>query len=198
MSAVKSRREEYAQNTREALVRSGAALFADRAFAEVSAEELVAAAGLSRGALYHHFGGKQGLFAAVFEDLENTAAERIAAAMSEPAGLREKTIAGMNAFLDICTDHAYRQIVLLQGPLVLGWERWRELDRRSLAGLMVTQTKLLKEQGLTRFSPELVAAMFYGGLTDMSFVLAASPDPAPIRAEAARMLEDLLDSLRPA
>ncbi|MGV9414982.1 TetR/AcrR family transcriptional regulator [Nocardia sp. NPDC003693] len=198
MSAVKSRREEYAQSTREALVRSGAALFADRPFADVSAEELVAAAGLSRGALYHHFGGKQGLFAAVFADLENAAAERIAAAMSAPPGLREKTIAGMNTFLDVCTERDYRQIVLVQGPTVLGWDRWRELDRLSLSGLLVAQVELLKEQGLTGFSPELVAAMFYGGLTDMSFVLAASDDPARARDEAGRMLERLLDSLGPA
>ena len=139
---VKSRREQYVESTRTALLDTGRRHFTERGFADVSAEELVRAAGLTRGALYHHFNGKQGLFEAVFEEYEDEAAQRIAAAVAGAGGDPwHRGIAGIRAFLDICAEPGYRQIVLLQGPIALGWQRWRELDQRYLGALL--------EDGLT-------------------------------------------------
>ncbi len=137
MEPVKTRRARYVESTRTALLDTGRRFFAERGFADVSAEELVRAAGLTRGALYHHFAGKQGLFEAVFEDLEARAADRITAAMAAGTGdAWGRASAGIRTFLEICSDPEYREIVLLQGPIALGWRRWRELDQRYLGTLL--------------------------------------------------------------
>src|SRR5277367_1432015 len=122
MGSDKSRREMYAESTRGELLETGKRLFLERGYTSVSAEELVRTAGLSRGALYHHFGGKQGLFETVFTQLEREAAERIAAAFATQTDPWLQALAAINAFLDVCTQPDYSEIVLRQGPLALGWD----------------------------------------------------------------------------
>ncbi|MGW1617292.1 TetR/AcrR family transcriptional regulator [Streptomyces sp. NPDC002285] len=198
MAPVNTRREVYAESTRRALLESGICFFTDPGYVEVSAEELVRAAGLSRGALYHHFDGKRGLFEAVFEELEQRAAQRITDALDSSGDLWERTVAGLAAFLDVCVDDNYRKIVILQGPAVLGRERWRDLDSQYLGGLILNQVRALNEAGLISDHPAgLVAASFYGSLTEISFVLASVNDATEGREHAARLVETLLASLRP-
>ncbi|MEU9022016.1 TetR/AcrR family transcriptional regulator [Actinomadura sp. NPDC048394] len=196
MEPVKSRREQYVESTRAALLGTGRRHFAERGFADVSAEELVRAAGLTRGALYHHFNGKQGLFEAVFEELEDEAAQRIAAAITGAGGdAWRRGTAGIRAFLDICAEPGYRQIVLLQGPIALGWPRWRELDRRYLGGLL--------EDGLTAIlgaAPAhplpLTATALYGALTELALTIADADDPARARDQAVRLVVAMLKGVR--
>src|SRR5215813_8370072 len=98
---VRSRREEYTESTRRALLDSAAAAFVERGYAEASLDEIARSARLTKGALYHHFSGKQDLFRAVFEEVE---AEMIAAVLragAEPDQWR-RLLAGIRAFLDAC------------------------------------------------------------------------------------------------
>lgn len=193
---VKSRREQYVESTRTALLDTGRRHFTERGFADVSAEELVRAAGLTRGALYHHFNGKQGLFEAVFEEYEDEAAQRIAAAVAGAGGDPwHRGIAGIRAFLDICAEPGYRQIVLLQGPIALGWQRWRELDQRYLGALL--------EDGLTAIlgaapahSLPLTAAALYGALTELALTIADAADPAQARDQAVQLVAAMLKGVR--
>jgi AcrR family transcriptional regulator len=192
---VKSRRERYAESTRTALLETGRRFFAGRGFTDVSAEELVRAAGLTRGALYHHFAGKQGLFEAVFEELEAEAAERVAAAMAGEDAPRTRATAGTRAFLEICSDPAYRQIVLLQGPIALGWERWRELDQRYLGTILTdVLAALLGHRGPHPLG--LTAAAFYGALTELALAVANARDQAQAREQAVRLVGAMLDGVR--
>ncbi|MBH0779459.1 TetR/AcrR family transcriptional regulator [Nocardia bovistercoris] len=190
MSSGPSLRRMYAENTRRVLVDTGLRAFVEQGFAAVSAEELVRAAGLSRGALYHHFGGKRGLFEAVFEDQQRHARDRVEARVRADHDLLEQLLAGMDTFLDICGERDYREIVLVQGPVALGWQRWRELDRQQFHGLLLASATRMIDAGLLPgdIRPDLHAAGLYGMLTEMSFTIADADDPVRARQEAGRCL----------
>src|SRR6187401_532630 len=123
--------------TRAELMRVARALFAQRGYAGVGTEEIVARANVTRGALYHHFADKRALFRAVHEELEQ---ELVASIGEQIAGIDdawELAVTGVRAFLDACAgDPALRQIALIDAPAVLGWEEWREVDARYGLGLV--------------------------------------------------------------
>ncbi|WP_433579268.1 TetR/AcrR family transcriptional regulator [Nocardia brasiliensis] len=193
---MESLRDKHVENTRQTLLETGARLFAEREYADLSAEELVRAAGLTRGALYHHFDGKKGLFEAVLDELEQQAAQRIRAAIDSSADPSEGVDRAMEAFLDICTEPAYRHIVLLQGPIALGWRRWREIDQHHLNGLVVTAAQNLLASGrIQPHPPELLARAFYGALTEMSLAIAESDDSALSRTRAVELARAMLGGL---
>lgn len=195
MAHVKARREHYVESTRTALLETGRGLFAEKGFTGVSAEELVRAAGLTRGALYHHFAGKQGLFEAVFEDLEDQAAGRITAAMARADTPWDKAAEGIRVFLEICSDPEYREIVLLQGPIALGWPRWRDLDQRYLGTILTDSlTALLGDSGPHPIG--LTTAAFYGALTELALSMSDADDPDRSRDQALRLIEAMLTGLR--
>jgi AcrR family transcriptional regulator len=199
MSAVKPLRDQYAQNTRRALLETGLEFFVERGYARVSAEELVRAAGLTRGALYHHFDGKQGLFAAVFEEQEERAAHRIAEAMASSEDTWRRVLTGLDTFLDVCGDRDYREIVLVQGPIALGWERWRELDHRYLGGLLLAGIQELLDAELIRSHPaEMLSAALYGALNEIALTVARAEDSVSAREQAGRLVRTLLTGMRPA
>ena len=127
---------ERSQATREALIGAARKLFAKRGYAEVGTEEIVRAAGLTRGALYHHFGGKRELLAAVYEQIERELAERIASGALGATDPLEAMRAGTEMFLDACLEPEVQRIVLLDAPAVLGWERWRAIAAEHGLGLI--------------------------------------------------------------
>lgn len=189
-------RERYAENTRRTLLETGLRLFTERDYANVSAEELVRSAGLTRGALYHHFNGKPGLFEAVFEELERQATERIEAAIASFPDARERADRAVDEFLDVCTEHAYRHVVLQQGPIALGWQRWRELDQRHLGGLVLDIVNTARDAGLIRPHPtDLIARAFYGAFTELSLTISETDDPDHARDQAASLARDLIGGL---
>ncbi|WP_039796865.1 TetR/AcrR family transcriptional regulator [Nocardia araoensis] len=193
---MESFREKYAENTRQALLETAGRLFAEREYADLSAEELVRTAGLTRGALYHHFDGKKGLFEAVVDNLENRAAQRIRTAIDSASDPFDRVDRGVREFLDVCAEPDYRHIVLLQGPIGLGWQRWRELDQRHLGGLVVEAVRNLLDAALIRPYPAtLLASAFYGALTELSLTIAETHDRQRAHEQAASLVHDLLEGL---
>ena len=129
MSNATTYQAERSASTRAALVEAARPLFAERGYAGVGTEEIVRAAGVTRGALYHHFDGKRDLFEAVYAQLEAELAQRIAAgalAANAEAPL-EAMRAGVAMALEASTESEVQRIALLDGPSVLGWDRWREI-----------------------------------------------------------------------
>ncbi len=124
----KQRREAM----RVALLEAGRELFGSFGYADVSTDALSRRAGATRGALYHHFGGKLDLFAAVVDDLEREMAERTADGVlaASPRSAREAVDCAVEAWLDACIDPAVQRILLVDGPAVLGWQRWKDIDAR--------------------------------------------------------------------
>ncbi|MBF6132599.1 TetR/AcrR family transcriptional regulator [Nocardia otitidiscaviarum] len=193
---MESLREKYAENTRQTLIDTAARLFAEREYANLSAEELVRTAGLTRGALYHHFDGKRGLFEAVVELLEDRAAQRIRRAVAAVSDPFERIDRGIAEFLEICAEPDYRQIVLQQGPIALGWRRWRELDQRHLGGLLLEAIRELLAAELIRPYPaELIASALYGALTELPLTITETDDPAHARTLSAGLVHELLGGL---
>jgi AcrR family transcriptional regulator len=123
-----NRKVEQGLETRREIVEAARRLFAERGYADVSIEQVLAATGVSRGALYHHFRGKEALFEAVFEATEAEIAQLVLARSAAAAGPAAALAAGADAFLDLAREKAVRQIVLTDAPAALGWEKWRAID----------------------------------------------------------------------
>ncbi len=188
---------ERTEATRGALLAAARRLFAERGYDDVSAEEVVRAAGVTRGALYHHFGGKPELLDAVYEQLEREVTERIARVVlgSELESPLEAMRAGVGAFLDECAQPEVRQIVLHDAPAVLGWERWREIAAANGLGLIEASLAAAIEAGEMRSLPVgPTAHVLLGALDEAAMLAARSEDPAE-RAEATAVLGALLDGL---
>src|SRR4051812_37635805 len=120
MSGVKSRRELYSEATKAALLEEATALFAEHGYAGTSLEQVAAASQVTRGAVYHHFAGKQALFEAVLEAQEKRAMEEVASAAASAADPWEAALLGLDAFLDKCCDPTYGRLVWQEGPTALG------------------------------------------------------------------------------
>jgi AcrR family transcriptional regulator len=182
--------------TRAALVEAGRRLFAERGFAAVGTEELVAAAGVTRGALYHHFEGKVGLFAAVYEAVE---AELIAnfslddLAGTDPLGALR---GGIGQILELSLDASSQRIALIDAPAVLGWEAWREVQVRHGLGLLEAGVSAAIEAGQLRSLPvEELAGVLFGALIEAALYVARAPDQNDAMARMQAVLEALLDGL---
>jgi AcrR family transcriptional regulator len=192
-----SGRAERARDTRAALVRAGRKLFAERGYAAVGTEELVARAGVTRGALYHHFRDKRDLFRAVYEQLEQEAVEASARDMAGIEDPVELLRGGVRSYLDACLDPAMRQIALLDAPAVLGWEEWREIGSRYALGLVVFGLQNAMDRGALRQADvKPLAHIMLGALGEAAMLIANSPDPAATRQEVEGPLLTLLDGLR--
>src|SRR4051794_21091871 len=141
--------------TRAALVDAARALFAEHGFAAVGTEAIVRAAGVTRGALYHQFADKTDLFAAVVEAVEQTVMERVIGVISiaEAEDPLTELRVGAGAWLDVCGDPEVQRIVLLDGPAVLGWDRWREIGMRHAMGLVEGVLGAAVEAGLVPRQP---------------------------------------------
>jgi AcrR family transcriptional regulator len=125
------RRAQYSASTRRALVDVAERLFAEQGYAATSLDAIVAGAEVTKGALYHHYSGKQALFEAVFEKVETAGARQIQEALQGHRDPWDKAIAGLRAFLAVVRQPAYSRIVVQDGPSVLGYERFREQEERS-------------------------------------------------------------------
>ena len=189
---------ERRESTRAALIEAARRLFAERGYAAVGTEEIVRAAGVTRGALYHHFDGKRELLAAVYEQMESEIATRLGESVTPGAGPLETLEAGAEMFLDHCLEPEVQRIVLLDAPAVLGWERWREIGARYGLGLIEGLLAVGMQKGEIRRQPlQPLAHALLGALDEVAMFVARSDDPAAARAEAGETLAGLLEALRP-
>ena len=188
---------ERREATRAALVDAGKRLFAQRGYAGVSAEELVAEAGVTRGALYHHFDGKRGLFAAVYEAVEAELMSNFA--LEDFVGADPFSIlrAGAGQSLDLSLDHSVQRIALIDAPAVLGWERWHEVQVRHGLGLLVAGITAAIEAGQLKPLPvdELANALL-GTLVEAALYVSRAADQDAARDRMLAVLEAFLDGLR--
>jgi len=194
---ARSRRDQYSEETRSTLLASARHLFAERGYAGTSIEDVVGRAGMTRGALYHHFASKKDIFEAVFEDLERELMERVAGAGTGEADVWTRIMTSLHAFLDGCLEPTCRRIALQEAPMVLGRDRWREIDERYAMGLVRGGVEELIDAGVIASQPvDLLAHILFGALTEAAFRVAAADEPAAARDEAAALLERMVGSLR--
>jgi AcrR family transcriptional regulator len=187
---------EQAQATQHALLRVGRRLFARRGFDAVSAEEIVAAANVTRGALYHHFDGKDGLFRAVVVDVMREVCKRLE---NDSAGARSALDAverGVRSFLDACSEPAYQRILLIDGPAVLGWHEWRTLDLEHGLGLLRRGLEAaVRTKEIAVADVEMTTHLLAGALIDGALLVGKDRADRATRTRVEATLMQLLRSL---
>ncbi|HWW90600.1 MAG TPA: TetR/AcrR family transcriptional regulator [Solirubrobacteraceae bacterium] len=194
-----SAKAAQSEATRAALIATARALFAARGYAGVGTEEIVRTAGVTRGALYHHFAGKKELFEAVYEDVERQLVEQIAAsAVSSATDPLEALHAGAQAFLDACEDPAVQRIALVDAPSVLGWEQWREIGLRYGFGLVRSTVEAAMDAGLIERQPvDALSHLLLGAIDEGAMLIARADDGGTTREEVGATVKRLLEALPP-
>ena len=195
---TRTKHDLRSEATRRRLVTAARALFGARGFAEVGTEEIVRAAGVTRGALYHQFRDKADLFAAVAEEVEAEIAERIAGAAgaeaaADPVGALRS---GARLFLDACAAPEVERIILLDAPAVLGWQAWRDLAGRYGLGLVQFGLQSAIEAGA--IAPQPVAPLAHvliGALNESALYVARAEDPAAAREQCVAIIDRILHGL---
>ena len=178
------------------LIEIGRELFAANGYAQTSTEEIVQRAGVTRGALYHHFGSKEGLFLAVLDDVLGDVARDVArSATSETSGW-EQLRAGCHTFLREAANPAITRIALIDAPAVLDWEQWRELDERHSQSLLRAGLAELYADGTIAVSPDTATPLLSGAMNEAALWIARAPDRETALAEAIRAFDRLLSGLR--
>jgi AcrR family transcriptional regulator len=181
--------------TRRALLDAARSLFAERGYHGAAAEEIVRRAGLTRGALYHHFEDKKDLFRAVVDEMESEIDEEIEEAERAASGLPEAVMAGYRSFIDAVLDPEMRRTFFLDGPSVLGWE-WHEIDARHAVAKIEEGLESLIAEGLMEPQPvKALARLINGVLLEAAFFVATSEDPEAARDEVWGAMERLLGGL---
>ncbi len=184
--------------TSAALVSAARRLFAEHGFAHVGTEAIVQAAGVTRGALYHQFTDKAELFAAVYEQIEQDIMERLdarvsASGISDPIELMKL---GAEAWLDTSTEPEVQQIVLLDGPAVLGWTRWREIGLRYGLGLVQAVLGAAIDAGRIPDQPVTpLAHVLVGALDEAALFVARAEDQAAAREQMRSVVTALVAGL---
>lgn len=131
MEDVKTRRAEYAEQTRTAVLDAAARAFAEHGFAKASVTGIATTARVTKGAVYHHFAGKQNLFEAVFDRYNEAAQRRVYDAFANhPVDPWQAALAGLDATLDVGMDPVAARLIYIEGPVGLGRDRWRDSEDR--------------------------------------------------------------------
>src|SRR5437763_7271248 len=184
--AIRRTQGERTAQPRAAAITAARRLFGAEGFAEVGAERVPREAGMTRGALYHQFADKAELFAAVLDEVEAEIAQRVAAAVAglDPNDTVGMLVAGADAWLDASSEPDLQRIVLLDGPSVLGWERWREICLRHTVGLVAA----LLEDGIARGSlaaqpVDALTHVLVGAVDEAALYIARAEHTAEARAD---------------
>ena len=184
--------------TRAALLDAALRLFSTKGYSNSGREEIVASAGVTRGALQHHFGDKQSLFLAVYEGVEQDVVSRIAkAALAGGDDPLQQLRDGCHAYLDAVLDPAVQRICAIDGPAVLPSDVRQEITDRYALGLVREAVQAAVTTGSIDDTPvEPLTRMLLAGVMAAAQYVATAPDPAVARAEAGRTVDLLLNHLR--
>jgi AcrR family transcriptional regulator len=188
---------ERREKTQAAIVKAAQRIFGERGFAAATMDDIAAGARVAKGAVYHHFPTKEALFEAVFEQVSRQLVldlDRLARAEKDPLAAMA---AGTAGYFSACSKGATGQIILRDGPAVLGWERWREIDGKHFGGKFPRALAAAMEDGLIARQPvEPLARLLLGAVTEAAVASSTGRDIGRSGAEYARAFRSLLDALR--
>ncbi len=200
MESTRRTQAERTATTRADLIAAARALFAERGYAAVGTPEIAAAAGVSRGALYHQFRDKSDLFTAVVEQVEAELAERLVAQVEASGADDPLAVLGVavDVWLDLAGEPEVRRLVLTEAPVVLGWSAWRDLVARYGLGLAEDLLRAAVESGQLTDQPiRPLAAILVAALDEAALQVAHAADPARARAEVTEVLARMIRGLGP-
>jgi AcrR family transcriptional regulator len=187
--------EERSEATRARLLAAARRLFGRRGYSKTSIDELVRRAGVTKGAFYHHFDDKKAIFLAVLEEAQMRLAQRCASA-AQGNDAWERAVAGCHGFLEACTDRETQQIILRDGPVVLGWEAWREIDTRYSLGLLEVGLRAAMAEGFVRSRPtKPLVHLLFGSLCEGALLIARAEDPRAALAAVMQEVDEVLSGM---
>lgn len=193
--AERTQRERSEATTAE-LVEVARRLFAADGYAATSLDDVVRGAGVTKGALYHHFSGKRELFLAVFEREQQRLAAVQYQAFARREGTREGFFAATRAFLEASLDPGVQRITLLDAPSVLGWERIREVEGRyALVQLRQGIEALIRDGHLAPRPVAPLATMLFGAMCEAAMMVARADDQRAAAGAVLAELEAIMDAL---
>jgi AcrR family transcriptional regulator len=183
--------------TTEAILKAGRRLFGDRGFAATTIDDIAEAAQVAKGAVYHHFATKEAVFEAVFDVVSRDLVADIDRAVRTEKDVLAAMVAGTQHYFAACAKGPTCQIILRDGPAVLGWERWREIDARHFGGKFPRALTAAMDAGLIARQPiEPLARLLLGAATEAAVACAGRPDIAKAGGEYSRAFKSLIEALR--
>lgn len=193
----RNRKAAQGEATRAALLAAARELFGEMGYGRTSTEDVVARAGVTKGALYHHFEGKPDLFRAVFEDAKYEISNQVCAVFVE-LDPWSALVAGCQALVDSQLDPGVRRIVLHDARSVLGWEAVRDVETRyGAVGVRGALRKAMNAGVIERQPLRPLALLLTGALSEACFCVADADDPEAARLEVAGLIQRILEGLRP-
>jgi AcrR family transcriptional regulator len=187
-----ARQAERREATRGAILMAARRRFGEEGFAATGVDRIAADAGVAKGAVYHHFSTKEAIFEAVLDAVTAEVAAEVREAARQAPDVLATTVAASQAYFAATAQPATRRIVLQDGPAVLGWERWREIDLSHFEGLPQVLERAMADGLIARQPVEPLARVIQGAMTEAAMAAAAGPDgPAYLAA-----LTSLIDGLR--
>jgi len=191
------RRQEYSSATRKSLLENATRLFTERGYAGTSLDEIVRAARVTKGALYHHYGGKLDLFEDVFEREQKNASKSISKAVRKEKDPWVRAQTALQAFLDVCQEPTYRRIVMQEAPVALGPERFQEAEHSSTYGLVQQiVADLLKDAEIDDELRETFAYVFFGAMRTAGAFVADAEDAERASTNVQVVILSVLTGLR--
>jgi AcrR family transcriptional regulator len=188
---------ERREKTKASIVKAARRIFGERGFAAATMDDIAAGARVAKGAVYHHFPTKEAVFEAVFEQVSLDLVsdlDQISRAERDPLAAMA---AGTEGYFAACAKGPTGQIILRDGPAVLGWERWREIDAEHFGGKFPRALGAAMEAGLIARQPiEPLARLLLGAVTEAAVAVSAGPDIGKAGIDYSRAFRALLDALR--
>jgi AcrR family transcriptional regulator len=183
--------------TTEAILKAGRRLFGEQGFAATTMDDIAEAARVAKGAVYHHFATKEAVFEAVFDQVSHDLVLEIDRAARTERDVLAAMVAGTQHYFAACAKGPTGQIILRDGPAVLGWERWREIDARHFGGKMPRALAAAMDAGLIARQPvEPLARLLLGAVTEAAVACAGRADVLKAGVEYSRAFKSLLEALR--
>ncbi len=191
-------RDEHVDATRRALLAAARRLFGARGFAGTSLDQVVAEAGVTKGALYHHFRNKERLFLEVYDEVEGELSAHSLAAAAQATDAVDALQRGFAAFLDLALDPVVQRIALLDAASVLGTTAKLEVDARHSLATVRSAVEVGVAQGLLEpLDPDALAQLLIAACSQAAVLIATAADPAMARAELGVALDRLITGLAP-
>jgi AcrR family transcriptional regulator len=188
---------DYSESTRQALVDSAVELFTKHGYAGTSLDAIAKRARVTKGALYHHFSGKQALFEAAFDVVENAAVGRLSEVVAGDGTAWERAVRGVELYIQSCLEPSYQRIVVHEGPVVMGWERWRETEDHFSYGLVRATIEALIEAGeMVELPVEVTARVLFGALSAGATFIAGAENPKKAGAEVSKTIVAVMEGMR--
>jgi len=194
---VRSQRVSQGEETKAALLSAARGLFGENGYAATSLDEVVTRAGVTKGALYHHFEGKAQLFQAVYEQVKRELSDEVVQVFLEPDPW-QALLAGSRLMIEAQLDPAVRRIVLHDARSVLDWERIRAVETRyGTVGLRGVLRRAVRVGAIDPQPLRPLALLLSGAIAEACFYVADADDSAAALDEAEALVGRLLEGLRP-